>query len=146
MRLWLFPPLRCGVLISSKNFIGLVRIRTTFTQPALEAVLSLLIGHAGEEYIVVNGPNGAGKSSVVNRVIANQSFGVMSLSLQSSDTDINTIIANNICEQNQVWKINDAVHVLQESIQVIRKRPGLSDWVPTLIDSAGAGAGCAGRS
>jgi hypothetical protein len=54
----------------------------------------------------------------VNRVIANQSFGVMSLSLLSSDTDIYTIIANNICEQNQVWKINDAVHVLQESSEV----------------------------
>jgi putative ribosome biogenesis GTPase RsgA len=36
----------------------------------------------------VNGPKGAGKSSVVNSVIANQSFGVMSLSLQSSDTDL----------------------------------------------------------
>jgi hypothetical protein len=75
-------------------------------QPALEAALSLLIGRAGEEYIVVNGPKGARKSSVVNRVIANQSFGVLSLSLQSSDTDIYTIIANDICEQNQVWKIN----------------------------------------
>jgi ABC-type branched-subunit amino acid transport system ATPase component len=50
---------------------------------ALEATLSLLIGHAGEGYIVVNGPKGAGKSSVVNSV---QSFGVVSLSLRSSDT------------------------------------------------------------
>jgi hypothetical protein len=30
LRVWLFPPLRCGVLISSKNLSGLVRIRPTF--------------------------------------------------------------------------------------------------------------------
>jgi len=134
LRVWLFPPrvVTCGELIASRNFIGTNGNKTYIPQPSLEAVLSLFIGRAGEEYIVVNGPKGAGKSTVVNRVISNQSFGVMSLSLQSSDTDVYTIIANDICGQKGVWKINDAALVFQESIQIVRKRTGLVDWVPTL--------------
>jgi hypothetical protein len=42
------------------------------------------------------------------------------------------ILQNNFFLKKNFSKTHDAVHVLQESIQVVRKRPRLSDWVPTL--------------
>jgi hypothetical protein len=133
LRAWFYRPPRCGKLIASKNFIDFQGSDTYISQPALEKELDLFIGRPGKEYIVVNGPKGAGKSTVVHAALSRQPYGALAVSLQSYDIDVYTILANDICGKDQVWKLNEAASVLQDSIQIVRGRTGLIDWVPTLV-------------
>lgn len=136
LKSWVFPPPRvitCSELIVSRNFISALDVDVYISQPVLEEELSAFIGIRGKEYIVVNGPKGAGKSTLVNNAILQQPFGVISLSLVTSASDLYNAFANDVCESKDTWGIKNVGEVLRNVTEYGRRKLTSADWVPTLV-------------
>jgi hypothetical protein len=126
----------CAQLIASKNFVPSEIGETSYIEkPALESLLSSFIGHLGIVYAVLHGPKGSGKSSVVQKVISSQPFGVISLLLDDTNSNLYAAFAKKVCGiRNEVWYFDDVADVLRSAIVIAGKTKKVPfDWVPTLV-------------